>query len=79
MKLCPGRCHTRAVLEAWHIDYNNKRIHSRLGWISPATYAATSGPLRFASLSCAIASSAGGFALPAVRLAHTGFGQARKA
>jgi putative transposase len=32
--------HARAVLEAWRMDYNTKRIHSRLGWISPATYAA---------------------------------------
>ena len=32
--------HTRAVLEAWRADYNNERPHSRLGWISPAIYAA---------------------------------------
>jgi len=31
--------HTRAV-EAWRADYNNKRPHSRLGWMSPAIYAA---------------------------------------
>ena len=33
--------HTRAVLEAWRADYNNERPHSRLGWMSPAAYAAT--------------------------------------
>jgi len=32
--------HTRAVLEAWRADYNNTRPHSRLGWMSPTTYAA---------------------------------------
>jgi putative transposase len=32
--------HTRAVLEAWRVDYNNERPHSRLGWMSPAIYAA---------------------------------------
>ena len=32
--------HARAVLEAWRADYNHTRPHSRLGWMSPATYAA---------------------------------------
>jgi putative transposase len=32
--------HTRAVLEAWRADYNTDRPHSRLGWRSPAGYAA---------------------------------------
>ena len=32
--------HTRAVLEAWRVDYNNERPHSRLGWMSSAIYAA---------------------------------------
>ena len=32
--------HTRAILEAWRADYNNERPHSRLGWMSPAIYAA---------------------------------------
>jgi putative transposase len=32
--------HVRAVLEAWRTDYNTERPHSRLGWMSPATYAA---------------------------------------
>ena len=32
--------HTRAVLEAWRTDYNNEPPHSRLGWMSPAIYAA---------------------------------------
>ena len=31
--------HTRAVLEIWRADYNNNRPHSRLSWMSPATYA----------------------------------------
>jgi putative transposase len=28
------------TLEAWRADYNTSRPHSRLGWMSPATYAA---------------------------------------
>jgi putative transposase len=32
--------HTRAVLETWRADYNTSRPHSRLGWMSPAIYAA---------------------------------------
>jgi putative transposase len=32
--------HTRAVLENWRADYNTNRPHSRLGWMSPAIYAA---------------------------------------
>jgi Integrase core domain len=32
--------HARAVLEAWRTDYNTERPHSRLGWMSPSTYAA---------------------------------------
>src|SRR5262245_55186545 len=32
--------HTRAILDAWRTDYNTSRPHSRLGWLSPASYAA---------------------------------------
>jgi putative transposase len=32
--------HARAVLEVWRCDYNHHRPHSRLGWMSPAIYAA---------------------------------------
>jgi putative transposase len=32
--------HARAVLDAWRADYNTNRPHSRLGWMSPASYAA---------------------------------------
>jgi len=32
--------HARAALEAWRADYNSERPHSRLGWMSPAIYAA---------------------------------------
>jgi putative transposase len=32
--------HVRVVLEAWRADYNDQRPHSRLGWMSPAIYAA---------------------------------------
>jgi hypothetical protein len=47
--LCPGSnsrrltAHsrrTRAALDAWRADYNTNRPHSRLGWMSPASYAA---------------------------------------
>ena len=40
-KRCSARCHIRVpVLEAWRADYNTSRPHSRLGWMSPAIYAA---------------------------------------
>ena len=32
--------HARSMLEAWRADYNHDRPHSRLGWLSPAIYAA---------------------------------------
>ena len=32
--------HARAVLDVWRADYNTNRPHSRLGWMSPASYAA---------------------------------------
>ena len=41
--------HARAVLEEWHADYNTERPHSRLGWMSPSTYAAARRPLRCAT------------------------------
>ena len=34
----------RDALEAWRRDYNNDRPHSRLGWLTPAAYAATFNP-----------------------------------
>jgi hypothetical protein len=30
--------HARAVLETSRVDYNTERPHSRLGWMTPATY-----------------------------------------
>jgi putative transposase len=41
--------HARAVLEAWRMDYNDDRPHSRLGWMSPSIYAAArlSAALRY--------------------------------
>lgn len=33
--------HARAALETWRADYNTERPHSRLGWMTPETYAAT--------------------------------------
>jgi putative transposase len=36
--------HARAVLEEWRADYNTERPHSRLGWMSPSTYAAARRP-----------------------------------
>ena len=32
--------HTRVALETWRADYNTMRPHSRLGWMTPITYAA---------------------------------------
>ncbi len=31
--------HARAVLEAWRRDYNERRPHSKLGWLTPKAYA----------------------------------------
>ena len=41
--------HARAVVEEWRVDYNIERPHSRLGWMSPSTYAAArrSAALRY--------------------------------
>jgi len=31
--------HAREALEAWRRDYNEHRLHSKLGWMTPADYA----------------------------------------
>lgn len=31
--------HARAVLQAWRVDFNTSRPHSRLGWMTPTAYA----------------------------------------
>jgi len=33
--------HARTALAGWRRDYNTDRPHSRLGWLTPAAYAAT--------------------------------------
>ena len=33
--------HARDALRGWRRDYNTDRPHSRLGWLTPAAYAAT--------------------------------------
>jgi len=33
--------HARAELEAWRRDYNERRPHSGLGWMTPRDYAST--------------------------------------
>ena len=40
----------REALEAWRSDYNTNRPHSRLGWLTPATYAATFNPAAQAAI-----------------------------
>jgi hypothetical protein len=37
--------HARSMLEVWRADYNHDRPHSRLGWLSPATYATQHPPM----------------------------------
>lgn len=32
--------HARFMLEAWRDDYNHHRPHGKLGWLTPADYAA---------------------------------------
>jgi putative transposase len=36
--------HTRLALEDWRRDYNTVRPHSRIGWLTPAVYAAQFSP-----------------------------------
>jgi hypothetical protein len=36
--------HARAILAEWRADYNAKRPHSRLEWMTPLAYAATLVP-----------------------------------
>ena len=42
--------HTPVVLASWRKDYNEERPHSKLGWMTPCTYAAafsgTAGQMR---------------------------------
>lgn len=38
--------HARVALEAWRQDYNTDRPHSRLGWLTPAAYAAQAASTR---------------------------------
>lgn len=33
----------RAKIEAWRRDYNESRLHTALGWLTPAEYAASTG------------------------------------
>jgi putative transposase len=35
--------HAHAELETWRLDYNTRRPHSRLGWLTPQAYAAQQG------------------------------------
>jgi putative transposase len=42
--------HARAALETWRRDYNTERPHSRLGWLTPADFAATFRPRRAPAL-----------------------------
>ena len=37
--LFPSLAHARAMLEAWRRDYNEKRPHSKLDWMTPRAYA----------------------------------------
>jgi putative transposase len=42
--------YARAMLAAWQEDYNTRRPHSRLGWYTPAEYAASFQPRRAQAL-----------------------------
>jgi putative transposase len=42
--------HARAELATWRTDYNNVRPHSRLGWLTPASYAEITYPRRAPAL-----------------------------
>jgi len=49
----------RDALEAWRHDYNTNRPHSRLGWLTPATYAAIFTPAAHAAINPRIPLMAG--------------------
>lgn len=36
--------HARVALKEWRDDYNTRRVHSRIGWLTPAVYASQFGP-----------------------------------
>jgi putative transposase len=56
--------HTRAVLDAWRADYNTDRPHSRLGWMSPAGYAAARRPAALRSTDGSASQTAANTARP---------------
>ena len=57
--------HARVVLDGWRADYNHDRPHSRLGWLSPAIYAAQ-------RRSAALRSTDGSASRTAATTAHEG-------
>jgi len=59
--------HVRAVLAAWQHDCNTRRPHSRLGWNTPAEYAATLKPQRVQALRSMAGSAPAPVAQPARR------------
>ena len=44
--LFPSLHHPRTTLTGWRADYDTERPHSRLGWLTPATFAQTFTPQR---------------------------------
>ena len=44
--LFPSLTRVRATVASWRADYNLHRLHSRLGWMTPAEYADTFKPRR---------------------------------
>lgn len=44
--LFPSLSYARIALGEWRADYNGKRPHSRLGWLTPTEYATTFTPRR---------------------------------
>jgi putative transposase len=42
--------HARSALSNWRSDYNDQRLHSGLGWLTPAEFARTINPRRDAVL-----------------------------
>ena len=66
--LFPSLSYARIALEEWRADYNGKRPHSRLGWLTPTEYATTFTPRR----DLALRSIASSTPAPVFQTAQTG-------
>ena len=62
--------HARAMLQAWRRDYNERRPHSKLDWLTPSAFASTLLPRRDLALRYAQGSAPDPVATVVRRLEH---------